>query len=111
MKKGPLRIVAVLLLAFTLLTLSGVASTAATLFDAQATQGSCCDADTDGEVPTGKVPCSTPDCSCFSCINFLIPVPPSLPATSLVQTSFHLSVQRSHICDFVRSIDYPPENA
>ena len=108
MKKGTLRIIASLLLAVTLLTLSGLTATAGTLITAS-TASTCCDHGCDDQPPPG--PCSTPDCPCFSCISMI--VYPSLT----IQRNSHESLiplatpKRCQLSAYIRSIEYPPEQS
>ena len=108
MKKGPLRIIASLLLVVTLLTLSGLTATAGTLAGATASN-SCCDHGCDDAPAPG--PCSTPDCPCFSCISMIV-----YPSLSIQRNSAELELplvapRRCQLSAYTRSIDYPPENA
>lgn len=106
-KKGSFRILAYLVLVFTLLNVSGLTATAGTLIT-QATSNSCCDHGCDN-TPAPAGPCSTPDCPCFSCISMV--VSPSLSVTrdiaELLLTPF--PPKHVHVSSYIRSIDYPPE--
>ena len=108
MKKGPLRIIASLLLVVALLTLSGLTSTAGTLLQA-ATANSCCDSGCDD--PPAAGPCSTPDCPCFSCISMIIYPSLTIERTCMVQLLPHITPQRYQLSAYARSIEYPPEHA
>lgn len=108
MKKRPLRITAALLLVVALLTLSGLTATASAMIGA-ASSHSCCDSDP--SAPPAPAPCSSPDCTCFSCISMI--VCPSLTPQRDGEAELHpLTVpKRLSSSAYVRSIDYPPEQA
>lgn len=97
---------AILLLAISLLTLSGVASTAATLLDHQA-QSSCCGTG-GGETPE-EGPCSSSDCPCVSCMNLILPYSITLRESLTEQLLPGVSPKQMHVCEYVPSIEYPPE--
>lgn len=100
---------ATLLLVVTLLTLSGLTATAETLFNA-ATANSCCDHDCDPDQPPAG-PCSTPDCPCFSCITMIVSPPLSLQYNSVELPHTLVTPQRYQSSAYLRSIEYPPEQA
>lgn len=105
-KKGPLRILATVLLVLTLLNLSGLTATAGTLI-AAASANSCCDHGCDE--PPAAGPCSTPDCPCFSCIAMIV-VPALSVQRDLTERLLPLAVpKRHHLSAYIRSIEYPPE--
>ena len=110
MKKGPLRIIASLLLIVTLLTLSGLTSTAGTLLTA-ATAKSCCDSGCDDAPPAAGGPCSTPDCPCFSCISMILSPSITVQRNSAGERFSQIPPKRYQLSAYVRSIEYPPENA
>lgn len=105
-KKGPLRIIATLLLVVTLLTLSGLTATAATLVGAGTTH-SCCDSGCDD--PPAPVPCSSPDCPCFSCITMVIYPSLTLQRSGAAGLLPQTTPKLHQLSAYVRSIDYPPE--
>lgn len=108
MKTTPFRIIACIVLVATLLLLSGLPSTAATLLQG-ATANSCCDQEENG-APAG--PCSTPDCHCYSCITMdLAAAPFTILRATPERLSFQGSLQILHLCEYIVSIDYPPETA
>lgn len=108
MKKSRFRIIAALLLVVTLLTLSGLTSTAATLLQV-ATANSCCDSGCDD--PPAAGPCSTPDCPCFSCISMIAAYPPTILRDGAGVLLSHGSPQPLHLSEYAPSIEYPPETA
>jgi len=108
-KKGPLRIIASLLLIVTLLTLSGLTATAGTLLTA-ATAKSCCDSGCD-DAPAAGGPCSTPDCPCFSCISMILSPSITVQRNSAGERFSQIPPKRYQLSAYVRSIEYPPENA
>jgi hypothetical protein len=107
-KKRPLRITAALLLVVALLTLSGLTATASSLIGAAAPH-SCCDSDRDA--PAAPLPCSSPDCTCFSCISMLVSPPFAPQRDGLVELLPLVTPKRHSSSAYVRSIDYPPEQA
>lgn len=103
-KKSPFRIIAALMLVVSLLTLSGLTSTAAALM--QAAANSCCASDCE-DAPTG--PCSTPDCPCFSCITMVMATAPTVLRTSSGELLAFVATQDFHLSEYIASIEYPPE--
>ena len=104
-KKIPFRIIAALMLVVSLLTLSGLTSTAAALMQAAAAN-SCCASDC-ADAPAG--PCSTPDCPCFSCITMVMATAPTVLRTSSGELLAFVSTQDFHLSEYIASIEYPPE--
>ncbi|GFO63583.1 hypothetical protein GMPD_15020 [Geomonas paludis] len=99
---------AILLLVVALVTLSGITATASAMIGAAATH-SCCDSD--NGAPAAPAPCSSPDCSCFSCIALMV-YPALTPQRDGGAVPLTLTPQRLHpLSTYVRSIDYPPEQA
>ena len=107
-KKSPFRIIAALLLVVSLLTLSGLTSTAGALINASAAN-SCCDSGCDDAPKSG--PCSTPDCPCFSCISMVMALSLTVLRDSANEIVTYASKQHFHLCEFIPSIEYPPEAA
>lgn len=107
-KNSPLRIIAALTLVITLLALSGLTSTAAALMHA-ASANSCCDSGCDD--PPGAAPCSTPDCPCFSCISMVLATALTVLRSSAGEPLPQLSAHPFHLCEYIPSIEYPPENS
>lgn len=95
------------MLVVSLLTLSGVISTAATLIKAAAAN-SCCDSGCD-DSPAG--PCSAPDCPCFSCIAMVMATAPTVQRSSRDQRLVCASLHNFHLSEYIASIEYPPEAA
>ncbi|HBA89234.1 MAG TPA: hypothetical protein DCZ75_15000 [Geobacter sp.] len=111
MKKLPLRIVAGLMLVISLLTLSGLTATAGTLLET-AQSKSCCAADsqdTTGAPAAGH--CSTPDCPCFACISMILSPIVTLQRSWVGEPLSPISPVAYQLSAYVRSIEYPPENA
>ncbi|MBJ6801469.1 hypothetical protein [Geomonas propionica] len=110
MKRQFLRIFGALLLVVSLLTLSGVAATAATLAQ-DPVHVICCD--TGGEHPaTGAGHSSSPDCPCFACITMILHAPVTVERAILAKETLPQHPPKGYpLSAFVRSIDYPPEAA
>jgi len=108
-KTVPFQISSVILLIFALFTLSGLTSVAAAMVHVES-PATCCDEDRDDN-QTGPVPCSVPDCPCFSCINLIPANFPTALRTSLVEVSLYRYQQSLNLSEYVSTIDYPPENA
>ena len=106
-KNSPFRIIAALMLVVSLLTLSGLTSTAATLMQSAAAN-SCCDSGCD-DTPAG--PCSAPDCPCFSCLTMVMASAPTVLRTSCGEQLTYTSSPNFHISEYIASIEYPPETA
>lgn len=97
---------ATLLLVVALLTLSGLTATAS-IVTGTAAAHSCCDADHDA--PAAPAPCSSPDCTCFSCISIMV-YPSLTPRRDGLAELLPLTTPKRHQSSaYVRSIDYPPE--
>jgi len=105
----PFKIISVILLIFALFTLSGLATVAAALVHVESA-ATCCDEDRD-DSQTGTVPCSVPDCSCFSCINLIPASFPTVLRTSMGEVSLFRFQQNLHLSEYISSLEYPPENA
>ncbi|MBU5613548.1 hypothetical protein [Geomonas azotofigens] len=110
MKREFLRIFGALILVVSLLTLSGMAATAATLAQ-DPVHAACCD--TGGDHPaTGPGHSSSPDCPCFACITMVLHAPVTVQRAPIYQEELpQHPPKRPPLSAFVRSIDYPPEAA
>ncbi|QXE91705.1 hypothetical protein KP001_03965 [Geomonas subterranea] len=109
MKRHVLRILGALILVVSLLTLSGVAATAAS-FALDQPHTECCD--TGGAHPaTGDGHSSSPDCPCFACITMILHAPVTVARAAIDAEDLpQYPPPRSTLSAFVRSIDYPPES-
>ena len=100
---------ALVLLVISLVLTSGTGATAMTLLQ-ESVPPACCEADLDDSAAPFEAPCSEPDCQCFSCLAFVVPVCSRQP----VYDSFHAISSFSRFVtapplEYFKTIDYPPE--
>ncbi|WP_136526892.1 hypothetical protein [Geomonas ferrireducens] len=111
MKRGTLRIAAILILMVSVLTLSGLTATAAAMAQ-QAPGISCLDSGCDDHPVPGAGHGASPDCHCFACITMILQTSISVARVTVDAAPLPLLPPKRHpLSSFVRSIDYPPEAA
>lgn len=97
------------MLLLSLLTLSNLAATTASLVHNEAAN-TCCDLDRDDAAGGQGMPsCPLPECSCASCMTIDLITLPIVQRSGGV-TTLYAQLQRTvHLSPCLRSIDYPPE--
>lgn len=109
MQSSLLRTISLIMLLLSILTLSGLTTTASALIHAE-TVAACCDKERDGE-NRGGLPCSMPDCPCLACMAVDLVNAPALRRTTAAETVHYTSQQKLHLSAYLSSIEYPPETA
>ncbi len=108
MRLGTLKYAAPLVLVFSLVFLSGIATTAVALQGASAPD-MCCEREAGEQVPAGDFECTDLECSCLSCSVSILNAPLDLEASSPAPVAPPWSLASGIPSDHVISIDYPPE--
>lgn len=106
MKFTLLRAVALLLLLFSSVSLSGVALAVSTLANPGVEDACCGGAETE---PATPAPCAAVDCPCSSCLTLELTEPPALVSPAGSPTTASSTLLPYPPGDYVGAIDYPPE--